>query len=215
MKFITEVLEDIKYITEDNEAKGKNYFIEGTFLQTDGNRNKRIYPRELLAKEVDRYNQEYIAKNRAFGELGHPDDPTIHLDRVSHMITALKPDGDHFYGKAKIMDTPYGNIVKGIIDGGGQLGVSSRGMGSLKPGKDGYQVVQDDYRLATAADIVADPSAHRAYVNAVFENKEWLLVDGVYVEEDIDTAKTQLKKASRRELESVALKLFENFLRKL
>lgn len=216
MKLITEVLEDVKYITEETEDKKKNYFIEGTFLMSEiPNRNKRIYSRDILAREVDRYKKDYIDQNRAFGELGHPDSPTIHLDRVSHMITKLDSDKNNFYGKARILDTPFGNIVKNIIDAGGKLGVSSRGMGSLKPGPNGVNLVQDDFTLATAADIVADPSAPEAFVRGLRENKDWMFIDGKYTEKDIQEANHRINKASRRQIEDVAASIFENFLRKL
>ena len=176
MKLITEVNEDIKVaITEAAEGGKKAYHIEGVFMQGDlKNRNNRIYPLNTLAKEAARYNENYIQKNRAYGELGHPQGPTINLERVSHMIKELKQDGSNYVGRAKITDTPYGNIVKNLIDEGASLGVSSRGMGTLKAQRDGSQQVQDDFYLATAADIVADPSAPDAYVNGVMEGKQWL-----------------------------------------
>jgi len=216
MKLITEVLDDVRYITEQTEDKGKKYFIEGTFLMAEiANRNKRMYSRDVLAREVDRYKKDYIDQNRAFGELGHPDSPTIHLDRVSHMITSLDADKNNFYGRARILDTPFGNIVKNIIDAGGKLGVSSRGMGSLKPGPNGVNLVQDDFTLATAADIVADPSAPDAFVRGLRENKDWMFIEGKFVEQDIDDAKQKINKATRKQIESVAVSIFENFLRKL
>jgi hypothetical protein len=178
------------------------------------NRNGRVYPRDILNKEADRYNREYVAKNRAFGELGHPDSPTINLDRVSHMITKLYPDGNNFVGKAKILDTPNGKIVKSLLDGGATLGVSTRGVGSLKPGN-GFQLVQPDFHLATAADIVADPSAPDAFVRGIMEGKEWILDETGWREVDYYSAKKQIKEASRHEIEAVALKLFENFISKL
>lgn len=216
MKLITEVFEEIKYVTEQAENNKKNHYIQGIFLQAEQeNRNKRKYSLDVLQREVDRYRKDYIDQNRAFGELGHPDNPTINLDRVSHMIKSLDLDGTNFYGKAKIMDTPYGNIVKNLIDEGARLGVSSRGMGSLKPGPNGVNLVQDDFYLATAADIVADPSAPQAFVNGIREGKEWVYVNGLFVEQDIEKAKTAIKKASKKQLESVAIQIFENFLRKL
>jgi hypothetical protein len=168
-----------------------------------------------MEREVGRYNEEYIKTNRALGELGHPDTPTINLERVSHIITELRDDGQCYIGKAKILETPYGNIVKNFIDSGVRLGVSSRGMGTLAQSKNGINLVQDDFRLATAADIVADPSAPGAYVNGIMENKEWLFIEGRYVEVDIDNAKKQIKRASGKQVEEVALKLFENFISKL
>jgi hypothetical protein len=174
MKLITEINEEVKYVFEEVEGKKKNYFIEGVFMQGDvKNRNGRLYPKEVLAKEAIRYNKEYIQKNKAYGELGHPQGPTINLERVSHMIKELKPEGSNYVGRAKILDTPYGNIVKNLIDEGAQLGVSSRGMGTLRE-KNGSQEVQSDFMLSTAADIVADPSAPEAFVNGVMEGVEWV-----------------------------------------
>jgi hypothetical protein len=218
LKLICEVNEDINYITEDKDDSGKkSYFIEGVFMQGDiKNRNGRVYPASTLATEVARYNKEYVEKKRAYGELGHPQGPTINLERVSHMITELKQDGSNFMGKAKIMtETPYGAIVKSLMDEGAQLGVSSRGMGSLKAGKAGAQEVQKDFYLATAADIVADPSAPDAFVNGIMESKEWVWENGVIREATIADYETEIKKASKSELESVKLKVFENFLSKL
>jgi hypothetical protein len=218
LKLICEVNEDINYITEEKDDSGKkSYFIEGVFMQGDiKNRNGRVYPASTLATEVARYNKEYVNKKRAYGELGHPQGPTINLERVSHMITELKQDGSNFMGKAKIMtETPYGAIVKSLMDEGAQLGVSSRGMGSLKAGKAGAQEVQKDFYLATAADIVADPSAPDAFVNGIMESKEWVWENGVIREATIADYETEIKKASKSELESVKLKVFENFLSKL
>ena len=218
LKLICEVNEDINYITEAKDENGKkSYFIEGVFMQGDiKNRNGRVYPAETLAKEVARYNKEYVEKKRAYGELGHPQGPTINLERVSHMITELKQDGSNFMGKAKIMtETPYGAIVKSLMDEGAQLGVSSRGMGSLKAGKSGAQEVQKDFYLATAADIVADPSAPDAFVNGIMESKEWVWENGVIREATVADYKTEIKKASKSDLESVKLKVFESFLSKL
>jgi len=218
LKLICEVNEDINYITEAKDDSGKkSYFIEGVFMQGDiKNRNGRVYPAETLAKEVARYNKEYVEKKRAYGELGHPQGPTINLERVSHMITELKQDGSNFMGKAKIMtETPYGAIVKSLMDEGAQLGVSSRGMGSLKAGKAGAQEVQKDFYLATAADIVADPSAPDAFVNGIMESKEWVWENGVIREATIADYETEIKKASKSDLESVKLKVFEDFLSRL
>jgi len=216
MKLITEMFEDVKYLTEKTENGKKNLYIEGTFLVGDTvNKNNRMYEMRTLRNEVNRYTEEFINTNRALGELGHPDTPTLNLERVSHKIVSLKEDGNTFYGKALILDTPYGQIVKNFIDSGVNLGVSSRAMGSVTMTKEGYNLVQDDLRLATAADIVADPSAPGAFVNGIMENKEWLFVEGRYIEADIDHAKRQIKQASKQQLESVALKLFENFIRKL
>ncbi len=216
MKLITEQIENVKYLTEKTEDGKKKLYIEGTFLVGDTvNKNNRMYKMDTLRNEVNRYTEEFIKTNRALGELGHPDTPTLNLERVSHKIVSLTEDGNSFYGKALILETPYGNIVKNFIDSGVNLGVSSRAMGSVTMTKEGYNLVQDDLRLATAADIVADPSAPGAFVNGIMENKEWLFVEGRYVEMDIDNAKKQIKQASKQQLESVALKLFENFIRKL
>ncbi len=214
MKLIKEHTETVNYlIEEDKETGKKNYNIEGVFLQADiKNRNGRLYPTDILDKEVKRYMKENVKKNRAYGELGHPDSPTINLDRVSHMIKDLKLEDKNFIGKAKIMDTPYGKIVKSLIDEGASLGVSSRGMGSLKTTKDGTSEVQKDFMLATAADIVADPSAPDAFVRGVMEGKEWMFVDGKFVEQDIDAVKSSITKATRSQLEEAKLFAFAKFL---
>lgn len=215
MRLIKEHTEEVSYLVEEKLGKGKEYFIEGIFLQSNlKNRNGRVYPTEILDKEIKRYNEEYVTKNRAFGELGHPDSPTINLDRVSHMIKELKRDGDNFIGKAKIMDTPYGKIVKNLIDEGATLGVSSRGMGSLTQ-KGGVSMVQDDFTLATAADIVADPSAPNAFVEGVMESKEWVMVDGKFVEKDLLEAQRIIRKTSSKNLNEAKLKLFADFLNKI
>jgi hypothetical protein len=219
MKLICEVNEEINYITEtlDEGTGKKSMFIEGVFMQGDiKNRNGRMYPAGVLEKEVKRYNEQYIEKNRAYGELGHPQGPTINLERVSHMITKLERDGSNFMGKAKIMtETPYGKIVESLIKDGGQLGVSSRGMGSVKPSKDGTGVVQSDFYLATAADIVADPSAPDAFVNGIMEGKEWVWENGVIREAQIADYEKKIQTASKKDLENVKLKIFEHFLTKL
>jgi hypothetical protein len=215
MKLITEQIHDIQYLVEDNGQGGKDHYITGIFMQAEKkNRNGRVYPHHVLSKEVDRYNKEYVNKNRAFGELGHPDSPTINLDRVSHMITKLYPDGNNFIGKAKIVDTPNGKIVKSLLDGGASLGVSTRGVGSLKPAN-GFQLVQDDFHLATAADIVADPSAPDAFVRGLMEDAEWVLTAKGWKAVHHDNAKKLLKEASRNDFEDVALKVFQNFISKL
>ena len=215
MKLICEVNEEVRYLEEDKDGK-KGLFIEGIFMQGDiKNRNGRVYPKEVLAKEVKRYNKEYIDKKRAYGELGHPQGPTINLESVSHMITQLQQDGSNFVGKAKIMtETPYGQIVQSLIKEGAQLGVSSRGMGSLKQ-KNGANEVQNDFYLATAADIVADPSAPNAFVNGVMESKEWVWDNGIIREADVADMQKDIKTASKSELEDVKLKVFEDFLSKL
>jgi len=216
MKLIRENIEEVKYLTEATENGKKNLYITGPFLVYDKpNKNNRMYTKDILSNEVKRYNEEYVKTNRALGELGHPDTPSINLERVSHKIVELTDNGESFIGKALILDTPYGQIVKNFMDSGVNLGVSSRGMGSLQPTKEGYNIVQDDFRLATAADIVADPSAPGAFVNGIMENKEWLFVEGRFVEIDIDNAKRQIKQASRKDIEQVAFNLFENFIRKL
>jgi hypothetical protein len=216
MKLITETIEEVKYLTESTETGKKHLFIEGPFLVAEEpNKNRRMYKLETLKEEVNRYNNEYIATSRALGELGHPDTPSINLERVSHKIVSLRQEGNRFIGKAQILETPYGNIVKNFIDSGVNLGVSSRGMGTLTQGRDGINIVQDDFRLATAADIVADPSAPGAFVNGIMENREWLFVEGRFVEVDIDKAKQQIRKATPKQIEEVAIKLFQNFLSKL
>ena len=214
MKLITELTEEVKYLTEEKDGK-KTLYIEGPFLVSEAvNRNKRMYKEETMRTEVSRYTEEYINKNRAFGELGHPDTPSINLDRVSHIITNLRQEGNVWIGKAKILETPMGNIARQIIEGGGQLGVSSRGLGSLKM-ENGINVVQDDFHLATAADIVADPSAPGAFVQGIMEGKEWVMVNGVWTEYQYEEAKQEIKQASRKEIEQVSLRIWESFVKKL
>jgi hypothetical protein len=216
MKLISETTHNVKTQLIEEENGKKSLYIEGTFLVGDTvNKNNRMYKMDTLRNEVNRYNDEFIKGNRALGELGHPDTPTINLERVSHKIVSLKEDGNTFYGKAKILETPYGQIVKNFIDNDVSVGVSSRALGSLEPQKEGYNLVQDDLKLATAADIVADPSAPGAFVNGIMENKEWMFVEGHFVEADFEQAKKQIKRATKAEIEDVALKLFENYLRKL
>lgn len=217
MKLIKECVEEVKVITESDEKTGKrSYFIEGVFMQSNKpNKNRRQYMFESLNKEAQRYSNEYIKENRAFGELGHPDTPTINLERVSHMIKELRAVGTDFYGKAKILDTPYGKIVQNFLDEGAKIGVSTRGLGSVVPGPNGISLVQDDFQLATAADIVADPSAHDAFVQGIKEGKEWFFVEGRYVEQDIEQARKIIDAAPSRRLQEVALKVFEDFMRKL
>jgi len=216
MKLIAEEVLDVQYLVERNEKTGeKEYAIEGIFMQAEKkNRNGRVYPFHVLSKEVQRYNNDYVNKNRAFGELGHPDSPTINLDRVSHMITKLYPDGNNIMGKAKILDTPNGKIVKSLLDGGASLGVSTRGVGSLKP-QNGFQLVQDDFHLATAADIVADPSAPDAFVRGLMEDAEWILTSKGWMPIHHDKAKKLIKEASRNEIEDVALKVWQTFISKI
>lgn len=214
MKLIKEIHETVNYLTESADGK-KELYIEGPFLVSEKkNRNGRLYEFNTMKKEVHRYTEEYINKHRAFGELGHPETPSINLDRVSHMITSLKEDGTQWIGKAKILDTPMGQIARQLIEGGAQLGVSSRGMGSLK-NVNGVNVVQNDFYLATAADIVADPSAPGAFVQGIMEGKEWMLVNGVWTEQDHSHAKSLIRKASRSEIEEVSLHIFQEFFKKL
>ena len=215
MKLITETIEDIEVLTEANTKGGKDYKIRGVFMQADiKNRNGRVYPVATLSKEVARYTTEYINKRRAFGELGHPDGPTVNLERVSHMITSLKPEGKNFIGEAKVMDTPYGKIVKNLIDEGAQLGVSSRGMGSIQSSSQG-NVVGKDFYLATAADIVADPSAPDAFVEGIMEGKEWVWDNGVLKSRSIEEYKSEIERARRTELAEVKSKVFKDFVSKL
>ena len=216
MRLISEITENVEYISESN---GKDLYIEGVFLQADlKNRNGRLYPGAIMEKEVKRYTKEYIDKKRAFGELGHPEGPTINLERVSHMITSLKKSGDNpsnYIGRAKVSDTPHGNIVKNLIKEGAQLGVSSRGMGSLKANKKGIQEVQGDFYLATAADIVADPSAPDAFVNGVMEGREWIWANGVIQEREIAEYKKTIEKTSKNRLTALEAGIFEDFVSKL
>jgi hypothetical protein len=217
MKLIKEVNETIsyEYIEEAAGSGKKSLFIEGPFLVSERkNKNGRLYEFNTMKKEVHRYTEEYINKNRAFGELGHPDSPTINLDRVAILIKGLREDGNQWIGKAKILDTPMGNIARQLIEGGAQLGVSSRGMGSLK-NVNGVNIVQNDFYLATAADIVADPSAPGAFVQGIMEGKEWMLVNGVWTEQDQSQAIQQVRQASKTDIERVSLHIFENFMKKL
>ena len=214
MKLITETTENIEVITEE-KGSGKDYKIRGIFLQGDiKNRNGRVYPVSVLAKEVNRYNKEFVEKKRAFGELGHPDGPTVNFERVSHMITSLKPEGRNFIGEAKIMDTPYGKIVKNLIDEGAQLGVSSRGMGSMKQ-VNGKNVINNDFYLATAADIVADPSAPDAFVEGIMEGKEWVWDNGVLKSMEVEKYKEEIEKTKRAELAEKKASIFKDFLNKI
>ena len=216
MKLISEEATNVEFLTETTKKGSKNYFIEGIFMQANTkNRNGRIYPQEILQKEAKRYSAEFIDKKRAFGELGHPDGPTVNLERVSHMIEELQEVDQNFMGRAKILDTPYGKIVKNLIDEGARLGVSSRGMGSLKPAKDGIQEVQDDFYLATAADIVADPSAPEAFVAGIMEGKEWIWDNGLLKETQIQEYKTQIEQSSRKSREQTLVGAFEDFITKL
>ena len=213
MKLITEQIENVQILTEEKNGK-KLLYIEGVFLQSElTNRNGRRYPFDVLNREVERYNEEYVKTKRALGELGHPDGPTINLDRVSHRITSLRAEGHNFIGKAQILDTPMGKIAKSLLDEGVQLGVSSRGMGSIDK-QEGVSVVRDDFMLTTAADIVADPSAPDAFVNGIMEGKEWVWENGILKEAKVDKYRRYID-GSRRDLEERTLKVFEDFLRKL
>jgi len=212
MKLITEHTNEIEYLVE---GKGKEQYIKGIFMQSDiKNQNGRVYPHAVLQKEVKNFNTKYVNEGRALGELGHPMGPVINLDRVSHVIKELKEDGKNFVGKAKVMDTPNGKIVKNFISEGVKLGVSSRGMGSLKANKKGVNEVQGDFVLSTV-DIVADPSAPDAFVNGIMEGKEWVWENGVIKEQDIDAMKKTIMNAKMKELEQKKLEVFQKFLQNL
>lgn len=215
---IKDIVEEVHYLTESTEKGEKNYFIEGIIMQGDiKNRNGRIYPSNVLMREMNRYNENYVSKNRAFGELGHPQGPTINLDRVSHLFTELKADGSNVVGKAKITKTPMGDVVKGLIDSGAQLGISSRGMGSVKPNKMGIMEVQNDFMLATAGDIVADPSAPDAFVKGIMEGVEWIydVASSTWISANtFDKIEEEVKKSKQID-EATALKMFENFINSL
>jgi len=216
MRLIREVFEQTNTIVESKLGKGKEYFIEGIFLQSElKNRNGRMYPESIMDNEVGRYIKESVEKNRAYGELGHPDTPSINLDRVSHMIVSLRKEGTNYIGKAKILETPMGQIARGLLDGGANLGVSSRALGSLQTNNEGVQIVQDDFMLSTAADIVADPSAPDAFVRGIMESKEWVFVDGKFVEQHIEEAKRSIRKASSSNLEEAKIIAFQKFLSKI
>lgn len=217
MKLIKECVTDVKFLTEADQTTGKRkYFIEGIFMQSERpNKNRRQYKFETLLKESERYTEQYIKPNRAYGELGHPNTPTINLDRVSHMIKVLRAEGKDFYGKAMILETPMGMIARNLLDAGASLGVSTRGLGSVTPGPNGIDLVEDDFKLATAADIVADPSAPDAFVQGIMEGREWLYVEGHYVEKDIEKAKKSIQMASSAQINEVAIRLFSDFMRKL
>lgn len=217
MKLIREEVQDIKYLVEQDKKTGKkSYCIEGVFMQAEKqNRNGRVYPFGTLQKEVDRYNNEYVNKSRAFGELGHPDNPSINLDRVSHLIVDLHKEGTNYVGKAKIMETPMGNIARGLLEGGANLGVSSRALGSLQMNKEGIQVVQDDFMLSTAADIVADPSAPDAFVRGIMESVEWVFVNGKFEQRQIEETKKLIQKTPSKRLTETSIRAFQNFLANL
>jgi len=214
MKLITENIEDVQILVEEKNGK-KNLYIEGVFLQADlQNRNKRIYPLDILSKEVERYTEQYISTGRALGELGHPDGPSVNLDRVSHKIISLRSEGTNFIGKARILDTPMGKIAKSLLDEGVKLGVSSRGMGSLEE-KNGVKYVRDDFMLSTAADIVADPSAPDAFVQGIMEGKEWIWDNGILKEYQVAEYQKYISESTRRDLEGRKLKAFNSFLSNL
>ena len=215
VKLISEEIQDVEYICEQKEDGKKNYKIKGIFMQADiKNRNGRVYPMDVLNKEVERYNKQYVNEKRAFGELGHPEGPTVNLDKVSHMITKLYPDGKNFIGEAKIMSTPMGEIVKTLMDEGAKLGVSSRGMGSLDQ-KNGANYVRNDFYLATAADIVADPSAPNAFVQGIMEGKEWVWNNGALVEAELERAKQRINERVRKRQDNENALEFIRFLKKL
>ena len=214
VKLISEAVENVEFITEEKKG-GKSYKIRGIFMQADvKNRNGRVYPLDILRKEVTKYNKNFIQQNRAFGELGHPDGPTVNLERVSHMITSLTPDGKNFIGEAKIMETPMGKIVKNLMDEGAKLGVSSRGMGSLNQ-KNGASYVRDDFYLATAADIVADPSAPNAFVEGIMEGKEWVWNNGALVEAELVELRRKFDVKKRQRDTKIEALEFAKFLKKL
>jgi len=216
MKLICEQIENVRYVTEAKESGKKDYFIEGIFMQGNiQNRNGRLYPVSILQKEAERYMKESVQQNRAYGELGHPQGPSINLDRVSHMIKELRQDGNNFYGRAKIMDTPMGNIVKNLMDEGASLGVSTRGMGSIKENKQGFMEVQDDFHLATAADIVADPSAPDAFVRGIMEGVEWVWDNGLLKAQKLEEMKKTIKRTSSKNLDEAKLSIFASFLNEL
>ena len=214
MKLISEEIVDVQFITEESSGK-KSHFIEGVFLQSDiRNRNGRMYPFDTLNREVSKYNESYIQRGRALGELGHPDGPTINLDRVSHKIVSLRAEGKNFIGKAKLLETPMGKIAKNLLDEGVKLGVSSRGLGSIER-KGDVNIVKDDFMLSTAADIVADPSAPDAFVEGIMEGTEWVWNNGIWHNQDLETAKRHIESSSMNDLTERKLKVFESFLRNI
>lgn len=216
MKLIKEVFDTTSFVVENKLGKGKEYFIEGIFLQSDiKNRNGRMYPEAVMDKEVGRYMESLVKQNRAYGELGHPDTPSINLDRVSHLIVDLRKEGTNYVGKAKILETPMGNIARGLLDGGANLGVSSRALGSLQMNKEGVQVVQDDFMLSTAADIVADPSAPDAFVRGIMESVEWVFVDGKFEQRQIEDTKKFIQRTPSKKLNEASIAAFQNFLKNL
>ncbi len=216
MKLIKELIEEenLQFITEDKDGE-KRYYIEGVFMQADvKNKNGRMYGSNMLAEKVEEYSKNFIEKNRAYGELGHPSNPSINLERVSHRIISLRRDGSNFVGKAQVSSTPYGNIVKGLLEDGGKLGVSSRGLGSLMK-ENGILKVQSDFLIVTPADIVADPSAPDAFVEGIMEGREWVWDNGIIREKTVEDYKEIVEKTSSKDLKLMKLKLFEDFLSKL
>ena len=218
VRLFSEAVEDVEFITEAKENGGKRYFIEGVFLQADiKNRNGRVYPMDVLEPEVEKYNKNFVEKKRAYGELGHPDGPTVNLERASHITESLKREGKNFVGRAKILSTPMGKIVEGLMDDGCKLGVSSRGMGSVSktPGQEGANVVQSDFYLATAADIVADPSAPNAFVEGIMEGKEWVWDNGALIEEELVRMKKRINEKVRKKHANQDALEFARFLKLL
>ena len=216
MKLIKELIEEenLQFITEEKDGE-KRYYIEGVFMQADvKNKNGRVYGSNMLAEKVEEYSKNFIDKNRAYGELGHPSNPSINLERVSHRIISLRRDGSNFVGKAQVSSTPYGNIVKGLLEDGGKLGVSSRGLGSLMK-ENGILKVQSDFLIVTPADIVADPSAPDAFVEGIMEGREWVWDNGIIREKTVEDYKEIVEKTSSKDLKFMKLKLFEDFLSKL
>lgn len=215
MKLIKELNEQIEFLTEEVDGK-KNFFIEGVFLQADiVNRNRRLYPKRIMEKEIERYNKELVETNRALGEMNHPPGPTINLDRVSHRIVSLKEQGNNYIGKAKILNTPMGQIARNLIEEGCKIGVSSRGLGSIIQNEEGVSIVQEDFMLATAADIVADPSAPDAFVDGLMENVEWICESGIWKQIQIEKAQQTIKEASKENLWETKILVFEKFLKNL
>ena len=215
MKLIREVNETLNMIVEEKLGKGKQLFVEGIFLQSNiKNRNGRMYPESVMDKEVTRYIKEKVDKHTAFGELGHPDSPSINLDRISHLIVNLRKEGNNWIGKAKILDTPMGRIAEGLLKGGGQLGTSSRALGSLKMNNEGINVVQNDFMLSTAGDLVSDPSAPDAWVNGIMESESWVFVDGKF-ERQVDEARRLIRSAPSNRLEEVKALAFQQFLKSI
>jgi hypothetical protein len=216
MRLIREINETTSLVVENKLGKGKEYFIEGIFLQSElQNRNGRLYPEKVMDKEVGRYMEALVKQNRAYGELGHPDTPSINLDRVSHLIVDLRKEGMNYVGRAKILETPMGNIARGLLDGGANLGVSSRALGSLQMNKEGIQVVQDDFMLSTAADIVADPSAPDAFVRGIMESVEWVFIDGKFEQRHIEETQKLIRRTPSKKLNETSIKAFQNFLTNL